>query len=79
MAAAPPGETQAQAIQRVQEELVANDARREKIAMHTRQENPLIMGRPYPDEALQQRDSFLAERGGISSVQPGDARAHYRC
>ena len=73
MAAAPPGETQAQAIQRVQEELAANDARREKIAMHTRLENPLIMGRPYPDEALQQRDSFLAERGGISSLQPGDA------
>ena len=67
-----PGETLAQALQRVQNELLAVEARRETLAMHMRLENPRIMGRSDPDEALQQRDSFLAERGGISSLQPGD-------
>jgi hypothetical protein len=52
--------------------MVADDARREKLAMHRRLENPRIMGRPDTDEALHQRDSFLAERGGISSLQAGD-------
>ena len=51
---------------------MADDARREKLAMHRRLENPRIMGRPDTDEALHQRDSFLAERGGISSLQAGD-------
>ena len=66
------GESLAEAMRRVQDELVTDDARRETIAMHRRLENPRIMGRPDSDEALQQRDSFLAERGGISSLQPGD-------
>ena len=55
-------------MQRVQDELVTDDARREKIAMHTRLENPRIMGRSDPGEALQQRDSFLAERGACNQV-----------
>ena len=68
------------AMQEAQRELL-----RDEIAKHERLMGPedgLGLGVPgQDDEALQQRDALLRERGGISGLQPGDdtdpdARAH---
>jgi len=67
-----PGGELVQALQAVQDELVRDEALRDRIAKHTRLSNPQIMRTVRPEEALQQRDSFLAERGGMGSLQAGD-------